>query len=45
MNAPDESVDAGGPLAGKTLCITGGAGFIGTALIRRLADHCKIRVL
>lgn len=31
-------------LKGKTLCITGGAGFIGTALVRRLADHNKIRV-
>lgn len=32
-------------IQGKTLCITGGAGFIGTALIRRLADHNEIRVL
>lgn len=31
-------------LEGKTLCITGGAGFIGTALVRRLADHNQIRV-
>jgi nucleoside-diphosphate-sugar epimerase len=29
----------------QTFCITGGAGFIGTALIRRLADHNEIRVL
>ncbi len=32
-------------LTGKTLLITGGAGFIGTALCRRLADTNKIRVL
>ncbi len=32
-------------IEGKTLCITGGAGFIGTALCRRLADKNKIRVL
>lgn len=31
-------------LHGKTLFITGGAGFIGTALTARLADHCKIHV-
>jgi len=29
----------------QTFCITGGAGFIGTALIRRLADKNEIRVL
>ncbi len=34
-----------GKLEGKTLCVTGGAGFIGTALIRRLADKNQIRVL
>src|SRR5690349_7949311 len=27
-----------------TLLLTGGAGFIGTALTRRLADHNKIRI-
>ncbi len=32
-------------LTGQTFCITGGAGFIGTALIRRLADDNRIRVL
>ena len=31
-------------LEGKTLCITGGAGFIGTALVRRLAENNQIRV-
>lgn len=29
----------------QTFCITGGAGFIGTALIRRLAEKNEIRVL
>ena len=32
-------------LKDQTFCITGGAGFIGTALIRRLADGNRIRVL
>jgi len=32
-------------LRDKTLMITGGAGFIGTALTRRLADHNRVRVL
>ncbi|MEM7607690.1 MAG: NAD-dependent epimerase/dehydratase family protein [Myxococcota bacterium] len=32
-------------LEGKTVCITGGAGFIGTALTRRLADTSRIRIL
>ena len=32
-------------IEGKTFCITGGAGFIGTALIRRIADHNRVRVL
>jgi len=32
-------------LRDQTILITGGAGFIGTALCRRLADHNKIRVL
>ena len=30
---------------GETILITGGAGFIGTALTRRLASECRIRVL
>jgi len=32
-------------LRDKTLLLTGGAGFIGTALTRRLADHNRVRVL
>lgn len=32
-------------LEGKRFCITGGAGFIGTALTRRLADNNHIRIL
>ena len=32
-------------LSDKTFCITGGAGFIGTALIRRLAENNRVRVL
>ncbi|MCA9613217.1 MAG: NAD-dependent epimerase/dehydratase family protein, partial [Myxococcales bacterium] len=32
-------------IEGKTICITGGAGFIGTALTRRLVEHNRIRVL
>ena len=32
-------------ISGQTLCITGGAGFIGTALCRRLADDNRIVVL
>lgn len=32
------------PITGKTLLITGGAGFIGTALTRALADTNRIRV-
>ncbi|MEM9072105.1 MAG: NAD-dependent epimerase/dehydratase family protein [Myxococcota bacterium] len=32
-------------IQGKTFCITGGAGFIGTALTRRLAEQNRIRVL
>ncbi len=32
-------------IEGKTICITGGAGFIGTALTRRLVEKNRIRVL
>ncbi len=32
-------------LEGARLLVTGGAGFIGTALTRRLADSCHIRIL
>jgi nucleoside-diphosphate-sugar epimerase len=32
------------PIAGKTLLVTGGAGFIGTALTRALCDANRIRV-
>ena len=32
-------------LEGKRFCITGGAGFIGTALTQRLAPHNHVRVL
>ncbi|MCB9635650.1 MAG: SDR family NAD(P)-dependent oxidoreductase [Sandaracinus sp.] len=32
-------------IEGKTICITGGAGFIGTALTRRLVEQNRIRVL
>ncbi|MBX3249683.1 MAG: NAD-dependent epimerase/dehydratase family protein [Myxococcales bacterium] len=32
-------------IEGKTVCITGGAGFIGTALTRRLADTNRVRIL
>jgi len=32
------------PLRDKTLLITGGAGFIGTALTRALAEHNRIRI-
>jgi len=31
-------------IEGKNVLITGGAGFIGTALTRRLADHNRIRI-
>jgi len=34
----------GEALRGKTLLITGGAGFIGTALTRALAEHNRIRI-
>lgn len=32
-------------IEGKTVCITGGAGFIGTALTRRLAENNRVRIL
>ena len=38
-------VETENAISGSTLLLTGGAGFIGTALTRRLADRNKIRIL
>ncbi len=45
MTEPTHSPPSHGEaLRGKTLLITGGAGFIGTALTRALAEHNRIRI-